>query len=178
MARRTKLKWPPVVASAAVAFVAVPVLATAAQALTPREVYKALLASTIPPSQLPAGFHSSKTKKLPLGATTKLHHALGEIGLYLDDGTKASIIYVVFPTHTDALGTFADAVKDIKTHKSVTVKLVAPGLPEPSIVLRASGLTQVSFVIRNVEVNAITTRGTAAALSLAQLGLKHLNAVT
>jgi hypothetical protein len=176
MFRRRRLDRTLVVTLAAVVFATEPVLATTAHP-SPKALYKALLASRIPKSQLPAGYHSSKTRAVRIGAGPRRWHAVGQLAVDLDDGNDATIVYVVFPTSSDALDNFAYAVKEIKTHKSVTVKLVARGLPKPSVVLSASGLTQVSFIVRNVGVNAISTRGRPSALTLAKLGLEHLNAV-
>jgi hypothetical protein len=180
--RRTRLGWTLMVALAAIMFVAVPTVATAAQVTSPRALYKALLAGAIPRSQLPAGFHSSTTNAIQIGALQKRHHAVGEVSIDLsDDDQNASIVYVVFPTRADALGNFADGLKDIRTQKGVTIGGAARGLPKPSVVVRISGLgqrvTQVSFVVGNVGVNAFSVRGLPEATSLALLGLKHLNAV-
>ena len=162
-------------------FVALPTAASGAQAKSPRALYKALLTSVIPRSQLPVGFHSSTTKAFRIGAEQKRHHAIGEVSIDLDDGRNASIVYVVFPTRTDAVANLADGLKHLKTQQGTTTAPAPNGLPKPSIVIRFSvqgrSVTMITAVSGNVGINAISLRGLAEATRVAHVAVTHLNAV-
>lgn len=104
------------------------------------------------------------------------------------NGGHSRIAYVVFPTHTDALGNYEDGIRALKLIPSVRkVKKPVRGLPQPSILVDASqsgiGVTQISFVFGNVEIAAQSVREQAKsgneklARSLAGLALRHLKSV-
>ena len=156
--------------------------ATEAQAKSPRALYKALLTSVIPRSQLsPVGFHSSTTKAFRIGTEQKRHHAIGEVSIDLDDGRNASIVYVVFPTRADAVGNLVDGLKLLKTQQGTTTAPAPNGIPTPAIVVRTSrqglSITSITAVAGNVGINAISLRGLAETTRVAHLAVKHLNAV-
>jgi hypothetical protein len=121
------------------------------------------------------------------GSQSKRHHVVGEL-LVNFNGGHSRIAYVVFPTHTDALGNYEDGIRALKLIPSVRkVKKPVRGLPQPSILVDASqsgiGVTQISFVFGNVEIAAQSVREQAKsgneklARSLAGLALRHLKSV-
>ena len=144
----------------------------------PRALYNALLAS-----------HVSGTTATPTqaGAVSKRHHVVGEM-LFDFGGGRSRIAYVVFPTHADALGNYADGVSALKKLTAVrkVVKNVA-GLPKPSVRVDASqnglGVTQITFVSENVELVSQSiqlnakTGNEKLARKLAGLALTHLRAI-
>ena len=168
--------------AAALMVLAVPSAATGAQAKSPRALYKALLTSAIPTSQLPAGFHSSTTKAFRVGAEQKRHNAVGEVSIDFDNGRNASIVYVIFPTRTDAVGNLArrsETPQDPARHDDRARPSTA--YPSPPIVVRFSvqglSITSITAVAGNVGINAISLRGLAEATRVAHVAVKHLNAV-
>jgi hypothetical protein len=164
-----------IVAPAALALAVAPAFAAAQPAATtPTALYKALLIP-VKGAQLPAGFSSPKTAAITPGGNIKLHHAVGQVNVYLNGGNTNGIVYGVYPTHADAIGSHAAAVKGIKA-QGVTTRPASGSIPKPSALFRADGMTQIAFVVGNVEIIALTTRGADDALSLARFALKHLNA--
>ncbi len=92
-----------------------------------------------------------------------------------------AIIYLVFPTSTDALGDFKDAVPMVIGLRS---KRSVPSLPQPALILSGAqagvGFTEVVFVSGNVLVATVLAgqgSSSGAALALATLALQHLRAV-
>ena len=163
----------------AVACVAALVAAVAASAApSPKALYNALLVSTV------KGVMSTPARP---GSQAKRHHVVGEMLFNFLDG-HSRIAYVVFPTHADALGNYADGLRALKSIPAVK-KIVkpVPGLPKPSILVDASqtgvGVTQVSLVVDNVEIAAQSLRLQAKsgneklAKSLALLAIKHLKSI-
>ena len=144
----------------------------------PRALYNALLAS-----------HVSGTSATPTrpGAVSTRHHVVGEMLFDFSDG-RSRIAYVVFPTHADALGNYADGVSALKKLTAVrkVVKNVA-GLPRPSVRVDAAqsglGVTQITFVSANVELVSQSiqlnakTGNEKLARRLAGLALTHLRAI-
>jgi hypothetical protein len=184
--RRGRFRQALIVASGTVLAGVASVPPVTARTASPQTLYKALLATPLTKSQLPAGFHSAKVKAKANGPTPSRHHAVGEVEVILDSG-QARVVYVIFPTRANALGNHADGVKALKTMKGLKVQLSAPGVPTPSLIINSSenGLevTQVSFVAGNVEINAQTFSSSAtggdveSTLRLALFALRHINAL-
>jgi hypothetical protein len=152
--------------------------AASAGSPSPKALYNALLASPV------SGTVPTPTRP---GTQAKRHHVVGEMLVNFADG-KSRIAYVVFPSHADALGNYRDGIGALKfIHAVRKILKPVPGLPKPSILVDASqsgiGVTQVSFVVGNVEIAAQTVRVNAKtgnekrARSLAQLALSHLRKV-
>lgn len=144
----------------------------------PKALYKALLHSPV------AG---AKPKVVRPGPNSTRHHVVGEVEIDYAGGSKR-IVYVVFPTHADAVGNHTDGVRQLKTIRGISkIEKTVPGLPKPSVLVDASegriGVTQVTFVAGNVEIAAQSikpnarTGGEKAATSVAQLALRHLRSV-
>jgi len=145
---------------------------------TPKALYKALLESPV------AG---AKPRAVQPGPNSTRHHVVGEAEIDYAGGSKR-IVYVVFPTHADAVGNHADGVRQLKAiHGISKIEKPVPGLPKPSVLVDASegrlGVTQVTFVAGNVEIAAQSIKANAkdgdekVAKSVAQLALRHLRSV-
>jgi hypothetical protein len=156
------------------------VLPATARTPSPQALYKALLRSRIPRSQLPKGFHGPQISRADPDATDRRHHVVGEVEIDFDRD-KGSILYLVFPTRADARGDLNDglaAVKGVRSKRRVL------SLPQPALLLSGAqggvGFAEVVFVKGNVLVATIITRprspggGRADALALAKLALRHL----
>ena len=160
--------------------VAVP---AAARSGSPRALYKALLTSPVPKSQLPKGFGAPRISRFTPDAVDRRHRIVGEVELEFT-GRRAAIFYLVFPTRADARGDLHDGVSKIKGVRS---RRPAPALPQPAVILsgveHGGAFAEVLFVTRNVLVAAIVAlprsprAGQADALVLARLALRHLDAV-
>ncbi len=161
--------------------------AAAAASPSPQKLYRALLSARVSASELPAGFSSPRTVNNTPGPNPRRHHVVGEVEIDLNGGQSA-IVYVVFPTKTDALAAYSDGVRELKTTKGiVSVRSPAPGLQKPSVSVDASaqglGITQVTLVSENVEIATETARhggnhgDRAGAVALAKAALRHLAAV-
>jgi hypothetical protein len=164
------------------------VAALALTSLTPGALVRALLTQPVRHSELPAGVSKVDVRKRQPGSTSKHHHVVGEVELDLTGKNGGRIVYVVFPTHADALANYADGLKALKTVGGVEkVRKTLPNLPQPSILVDASvnavGITQVTYATGNVEVAAQSLKikapngGEQAALGLARFALRHLHAV-
>ena len=152
--------------------------AASAGSPSPKALYNALLAAPV------NGTPPTPTRP---GSNSKRHHVVGEMLIDFNGG-HSRIAYVVFPTHTDALGNYADGIRALKKIRSVTkVAKTVPGLPKPSVLVDATqsgiGVTQVTFVSGNVELVSQSVRvgkksgNEKLAKSLAALALKHLRSV-
>jgi hypothetical protein len=135
---------------------------------------------------VPAGFHYTRIGALVPSPNPRRHHVVGEVEVDFNAG-HSRIVYAVYPRRADALGNFADGLKGLAAQPGIRVAQPAPGLPRPSVVIRASAngvvVSQVSFVADAVGVSIQTlggppaARSTAATLSLARFALRHLRAV-
>lgn len=153
-------------------------LAASARTPSPKALYNALLATRL------SGAIPTPTQP---GTTSKRHHVVGEMLIDFPDG-RTRVAYVVFPTHADTLGNYADGLRALKKIHSVRkIAKTVPGLPKPSVLVNASqtgiGVTQVTFVSDNVElvsqsikVNA-TSGDEKQAKKLALLALRHLKSI-
>lgn len=150
---------------------------------SPQALYKALLASSIPKSQLPKGFRRAETWPADPTAAEKRRHVVGVVEIDLIPSTR-SIFYYVFPTRVDAVGALNDTLTALP---GVSSKRSVPSLPQPALILIAArsgvGFAVALFVRRNVLVGATILEpksesgGQADALALAKLALRHLKAV-
>jgi hypothetical protein len=145
---------------------------------SPKGLYMTLLESPV------AG---AKPTAVRPGANSKRHHVVGEVEIDFAGGSKR-IVYVVFPTHADAVGNHADGVRALKTiHGISKIEKSVRGLPKPSVLVDARdgglGVTQVTFVVDNVEIATQSIRRGAktgdekAAKNVAQLALQHLRSI-
>ncbi|HUK97429.1 MAG TPA: hypothetical protein VLV46_07205 [Gaiellaceae bacterium] len=174
------------------------VYAALAEAVTggksPRALYRALLATSIPASQLPSGYHSATVRVSSLSQNAKAHRVVGEVEVDID--SDAVIVYEVFPTRADAIADWNAARAALKK-KSKSEVAAPPRFPWPAIIANSTitgknllgqtvtnGVTALNFTSRNVIVQAGTISTTnvdrgdvPGAIRLADFALKHLDAM-
>lgn len=181
---RRRRSWQALIVASVVLFLgAVSVSPAIARTPSPQALYKALLASSIPKSQLPKGFRRAETWPADPDANDRRHHVVGVVEIDLIPDTR-SIFYYVFPKRTDALGALNDtlaAVKGVRSRRPET------SLPQPAVNLsgaqNGARFAEALFVRRNVLVGAVilsprsASGGQADAHALAMLALRHLKAV-
>jgi hypothetical protein len=160
--------------------------------LTPTALYRALLATPIPGSSLPAGFSPpAGALKAPSLPNSKLHHAVGVVRVFLNGsadggvGYGAGAYYVVFPNRQDAVAAF-------RAEPTAGQAGTPTSFPTPARILKTSwpnGGTKyiaVEYVDRNVRVfayvlasgaNPLPRDAQARVLSLGTFTLKHLERV-
>ena len=75
------------------------------QSLSPKAIYQALLKIPKTPTALPDGYQSPTLGPSPASPVATSHHVIGEVAIGLSKtGTDgARILYIIFPTHADAL---------------------------------------------------------------------------
>jgi hypothetical protein len=130
-------------------------------------LYRVLVTSSIPDSQLTHRFYSARTASVAPNRQAKRHHAAGSVEITLDGG-EDRITYVFFPNRGAALGYWRDA--NPARRAGVTSRLPARGFPTPAIVgngsttrfdpggrRRTRGISDLAFVAGSVVVEAITT---------------------
>ena len=123
-------------------------------ALTPHQLYKALLKAPAPKS-LPPALKSATTKAQTLSAGSKAHHAVGAVEI----GNTAAIVgFLIFPTHAAAVADLKAYPPNRGPNKIVSTK--PAGLPRPAFLLRAKENGYVAayavFILDNVIVDAWT----------------------
>jgi hypothetical protein len=107
----------------------------AEQNLSPQALYKALLKIPRGTTALPDGYQSPTLGPVTPSAISKRHHVIGEVAIGLSkSGTAgATILYVVFPTHADALADWNEG-----TSKLPKKRQTPPGfVPKPSAMFSA-----------------------------------------
>jgi hypothetical protein len=170
-------------------------LAFGATVVFGRTLYRHLLANPIRASELPSGFSSAQTSPVDrLGNVATDHHAVGAVAVLIDRG-RATFMYVVFPTRSDALGWWEQANSGDPQKGMVRGHLPVGLFPTPSVIASGSWTgtyatgkkftwrgTQLGFVADSVGV-LIGKRDSAAtaskkdiwdALALGRLALHHL----
>jgi hypothetical protein len=157
--------------------------------VTPTALYRALLATSIPGSSLPAGFSPPVgALKVPSSPDSKLHHVVGVVQIFLNGGADGGVAYgagayyKVFPTRQDAVAAY-------RAEPSAGQAGTPKSFPTPARILNTSlpnGGTKyiaVEYVDRNVSVFVyVTARGAnplprdalQRVISLATFTLKHL----
>jgi hypothetical protein len=161
----------------------------AANGSSPSALYRALLRSPFPESQLPAGLSSPRTSaRKQIATNARRHHVIGEVEIDLNKG-QAGIVYAVFPTRRDARGNYEDALRALNGLPEIKSQLPAPNLPQPAVILSGSQsgvrFTTVAFVSGNLGITTTATNylsksksaNELAALGLARAALRHLNVV-
>jgi hypothetical protein len=159
-----------------------------AASVTPQALLHGLLTQPVRKSELPAGVTKTEVSKRQPGTTSRHHHVAGEVEIVLGGPHGGRVVYVVFPTHADALANHAEGVRELKSVGGVRkVKKQLPGLPKPNLLVDASvnliGITQVSLVTGNLEIAAQSVVPNAPsgserdAIALAKFALRHLHAV-
>ncbi len=143
---------------------------------------------------MPSGFYSAKTGVSTPSSRAKHHHVVGKVEIDIDSG-DAGIIYLVFPSHADALADWNET--DVGHQHGVKSQLAAPGFPTPALIVNSSftgnnvfgkkvtnGVSTLVFVTANVIVDAVTisTSNTdsgdvPATVELGKLALRHLRSV-
>lgn len=169
------------------------VAGTTATEQSPQQLYQRLLTTPFADASLPSGFTGAKTGVYSVSSTGKKHHEIGGVEIDLNDG-DAAIIYLVFPTHADAVGDWKDA--NLKKHAKTSVPAPAP-FPWPALIANMSitgknvfgktvtnGATDLAFTSKNVIVQALTisTDNTdsgdiTGSIKLGRSALKHLQAL-
>jgi hypothetical protein len=154
------------VAAAVVAAVlgAMPIAGASARPSTaPTALYRALVAQTFADGT-PTGFPAPRRVGYELSDQARRHHAIG--GVEFDLGRDAAIIYLVYPSRSDALSDWKET--DIRSHG--TSSLRAPsGFPAPSVIINypivgktdsgktvTHGISDLVFTAGNVIVQALT----------------------
>jgi hypothetical protein len=173
-----------ILAAGAVLLLALSVFPAAARPPSPRTLCKALLATPLAQSQLPAGFRAAKPVRTSPSSRTRRHHVVCEVEIDFRNG-KDAIFYIVFPTRLDALGNFKDG---LKAAQGVVSRRSAPSLPQPAVLLsgrsQGVGFTTTGSVMRNVNIAVVTTSSASGstsgnetgALALATFAVRHLTA--
>jgi hypothetical protein len=180
------------------AVVAALCFAALAEAVTadrsPHALYRALLTTPIPPSQLPSGYHSARVGVSSLSNNAKAHHVVGEVEVDID--SDAVIVYEVFRTRADAIADW-NAARPALKKKSKSQVAAPPRFPWPAIIANSTitgknllgqtvknGVTALNFTSRNVIVQAGTISTTnvdsgdiPGAVRLGDFALKHLDAL-
>jgi hypothetical protein len=182
---------------AATGLAAAAAAATAAHAgnLSPQALYKALVKLPHGTTALPAGYTSPTLGPLKPSSNAKRHHVIGEVSIGLSkSGTEgARILYIVFPTHADALADWKDGTSHLPT-----TRLTPPSnLPTPVVLFNAPvttksssgktttvGTTSLAYVSGNliIEVDTSSTTSKAhgdpgAVSALAAFAASHLASV-
>jgi hypothetical protein len=178
------------VRSLAAVIVVAALAAPAAEARSPQQLLKALLAAKVGASALPHGYRSPLVERYSLTPNAIKHHAVGGAEILADGGNEA-VIYIVFRDAADAKADFAHA-----NTAGATVLPAPTGLPRPAMIVNDSvsgsangqkvtfGLTDVIFVKGNVIVQAATTSlkspkhgDVAGAIALAGFAKSYLSSV-
>jgi hypothetical protein len=176
---------------------AVTAAAAAAQAnnLSPQALYKALVKLPKGTTSLPAGYTSPTLGPLKPSSNAKRHHVIGEVSIGLaKTGTDgARILYIVFPTHADALADWKDGTSHLPNTRLTT----PTNLPKPAVLFDAPvttksssgktitvGTTSLAYVSGNliIEVDTSSTTSKAhgdpgAVPALAAFAASHLASV-
>jgi hypothetical protein len=163
--------------------------------LSPKALYQALLETPVETSALPDGYRSPRVDPVAPSARAKRHHVVGEVGISSTKSGSAGarMIYIVFPTHADALGDWRDGVRVLPK------KRLSPpsSVPAPSAMFNerdtlensagrrfAVGATILAYVKGNLIVEVETTSTGSAtegdrhgAVALAQFALSHLGSL-
>jgi hypothetical protein len=174
-----------ILAAATILLLAVLVFPAPARAPSPGPLCKALLATPLPQSQLPAGYHAAKPVRTSPSSRARRHHVICEVEIDFRKG-KDAIFFIVFPTRHDALGNLRDG---LKAAKGVTSRRPLHNLPQPAMILsgrhQGVGFTTAVSVKGNVIITTTTTNSApgsmrgdvAGTLALTRLALRHLRAI-
>jgi hypothetical protein len=155
-------------------------------ALPPAALLQSLLNTPVTASSLPAGYGSPSVITGTPSARAKSHHVLGEVDvLATKAGTAgARVLYIVFPTHADALADWNDGLR----HSPKTRLLPPTSVPQPAVMFNLPatatmkyGATIVGHLTGNliIEVETSSTASiihgdVSGASALAKFGLAHL----
>jgi hypothetical protein len=163
--------------------------------LSPKALYKALLKVPKGTTALPNGYQSPTLGPITPSAVAKSHHVIGEVAI---DVTKkgsagASILYIVFPTHADALADWNAGSRRIPK-----TRLAPPSfVPKPTAMFNAPvtaknaagkavsfGTTTLVYVTGNIIVEVVTSSTASTkqgdilgTIGLAQFGSNPLASV-
>lgn len=181
------------VASASVFSAIVPTGAHAASATTPKRLYRALLTTAYPGSQLPIGFFSTKVSPSAASKQARTYHVVGEVQVAVNGPDPADeIFYYVFPNATDARGDLAHTKLVENLHLTPVRMPSYPTLPSHMYAGSITGQNgfgtkvtygfTVAFVAKgNLIVGAFTdsadnteSGNVPAALDLLKAALRHL----
>jgi hypothetical protein len=185
------------VACATAVAVAVAVLAAAAFAATvtkgPAALYRALLTTSFPDSQLPSGYFSAKVSLSEPSKNAKRYHAVGEVEVDVDGpDPNDAIVYYVFRNPTNAWGDFTHPTATAGTKTKLIGRVPGYKLPSQWYVgtitgknafgkTVTNGVTAMFVKDKNVIVGGVTTSvdnsdsgNTPAALQLLKSAFKHL----
>jgi hypothetical protein len=161
---------------------------------SPRALYRALLTTAYPDSQLPRGFSAAKLSAGQLTSTWTKRHLVGEVGVVVKGADPNDVIvYGVFATPSDARAAMDSAnppgAMDVRgtvpdyTLPSVWLTGWEPGTTAPGKRGRV-GVTDLIVDDGNVVFGSVTSSVTstlsgnvAAALALAKSAWKHLRKV-
>ena len=167
----------------------------AEQNVSPKALYKALLKIPKGTTALPDGYQSPTLGPVTPSATAKSHHVIGEVAIGVSkSGTLgASILYIIFPTHADAIADWNEGTRKLPK------KRVAPPafVPRPSVMFNATvtaknsagktvpvGTTTLAYVtgtlIVEVETSSTSNKAlgdTAGTVGLVQFAAAHLSSV-
>jgi hypothetical protein len=162
--------------------------------LSPVALYRSLLTSSVPASQVPRGISLGRPTKFPSSSEAKKRHQIGAAQISINGGPDV-IVYSVYPNRQDVLAAWEHALKNTS---QVISRLPGPSwAPKPSDIQNgyvtfpsAPGkttklaITTVGFADGNVLVSvsivsewAARAQDKAPALALAPLALSHLVAV-
>ena len=157
-------------------------------------LYRALLTSAIPDSQLTHAFYAARNGVGTPSWSARRHHAAGRVDVDVDRG-GARIVYTVYRSTKDALADWKDA--NSARRADVKSRLAAPGFPVPAIVVNGSaagkdafgkkltkGFSDLGFVAGSVIVHAVTLSVVTTdsgdvpnTFALGKIALRHLREV-